>query len=70
MHEQSYGNPKRLHNCDDRLVAAINRQQSVVSPGDSVRLQFFDMLLNAVEKNPTIARASDWVATLGGEHTG
>eukprot|EP00975_Prorocentrum_lima_P030957 6498961-Prorocentrum_lima.AAC.1 len=26
MHELSYGNPKRVQSCEDRLVTTINRQ--------------------------------------------
>eukprot|EP00975_Prorocentrum_lima_P009316 1981894-Prorocentrum_lima.AAC.1 len=70
MHEQSYGNERRVKSCDDRLAVFVDRQKKEISPGNGLRFQFFDTLLSTLDKNPIIARASDWVSTLGGEHIG
>eukprot|EP00975_Prorocentrum_lima_P019420 4089287-Prorocentrum_lima.AAC.1 len=70
MHKLSYSDDKRVKDCESRLVTVVKRQIKDASPGYGLRLQYFDTLLSTVEKNPSVARASDWVATLGGKHTG
>eukprot|EP00975_Prorocentrum_lima_P015462 3274123-Prorocentrum_lima.AAC.1 len=36
-----------------------------VSPGDGLRYQYLDSVLTTMDRNPSFAEASDWVATLG-----
>eukprot|EP00975_Prorocentrum_lima_P054055 11335128-Prorocentrum_lima.AAC.1 len=72
MSELSYKDPKRVESCDHRLVATIDRKQRALeaSPGGGLHSLYFSNLATIVHNNPAIPRAADWVATLGGHHTG
>eukprot|EP00975_Prorocentrum_lima_P041739 8770496-Prorocentrum_lima.AAC.1 len=58
-----------IQRCGQRLTDVITRQMNRVTPEDGPRYQYFDTLLNTVNRNIAFAQASDRVGTLGGAHT-
>eukprot|EP00975_Prorocentrum_lima_P009779 2082949-Prorocentrum_lima.AAC.1 len=57
LHRLSYDDDKMIQECGNRLATLVKRQIEETCPGDGLRYQHLDTLLNTVHHNPTLARA-------------